>query len=239
MVTRHAEPRTERRRQDHRHAHPGAERFLPATDDLGALAKAVQGCQGCDLYEHASQAVFGSGAPHADIVLLGEQPGDFEDRRGEPFVGPAGGLLHRALREAGIDEESAYFTNAVKHFRWHEDPRGGKRRIHQRPDAGQLAACRPWWQAELKALRPKVVVALGATAGEALFGSPFRVGKARGTVIDWPVPDDWDAPPDTTIPVVATVHPSAVLRAPDRDEALAGFIEDLKSVRQLLERGES
>lgn len=223
-----------------RDANPGAEQFLPATeDDLGALAKAVQGCQGCDLYENATQAVFGSGAPHADIVLLGEQPGDFEDRRGEPFVGPAGGLLHRALREAGIDEKSAYFTNAVKHFRWHKDPRGGKRRIHQRPDAGQLAACRPWWQAELKALRPKVVVALGATAGEALFGSPFRVGKARGMAIDWPVPDDWDAPPDTTIPVVATVHPSAVLRAPDRDEALAGFIEDLKSVTALLGRGES
>jgi uracil-DNA glycosylase family 4 len=113
-------------------------------------------------------------------VLLGEQPGDMEDRRGEPFVGPAGGLLHRALREAGISEQAAYFTNAVKHFRWHADPRGGKRRIHQRPDAGQIAACRPWWQAELRLLRPKVLVVLGASAGEALFGSSFRVGKARG-----------------------------------------------------------
>lgn len=233
MVTQRTEPRTERRRQ----AHPGAERFVPATRDLDELAAAVQGCHGCDLYQHASQAVFGRGAPHAQVLLLGEQPGDQEDRRGEPFVGPAGGLLRHALAEAGIAESSAYFTNAVKHFRWQQDPRGGKRRIHQRPDAGQIAACRPWWQAEVRLLRPTVVVALGASAGEALFGPGFRVGKARGTILDWPVPDgwrEWDAPPDATIPVVATVHPSAVLRAPDRDEALAGLVEDLRPVTRLL-----
>ncbi len=212
----------------------GAARFIPASDDLGELAEAVQRCQGCDLYRRASQAVFGRGAPHADVVLLGEQPGDVEDRRGEPFVGPAGGLLHRALREAGINEQAAYFTNAVKHFRWRADPRGGKRRIHQRPDAGQIVACRPWWQAELRLLRPKVLVVLGASAGEALFGSSFRVGKARGTVLDWPVPQEWGDPPDTTIPVVVTVHPSAVLRAPGRDEALAGMVEDLRSVTRLV-----
>lgn len=233
MVTQRTEPRTQRRRL----THPGAERFVPATDDLAELATAAHGCRGCDLYEHASQVVFGSGAPHADVVLLGEQPGDQEDRRGEPFVGPAGGLLHRALSEAGIAEDRAYLTNAVKHFRWQQDPRGGKRRIHQRPDAGQIAACRPWWQAELRLLRPNVVVALGASAGEALFGPGFRVGKARGTVLDWPVPAEWrewDAPPDATVPVVATVHPSAVLRAPDRDDAFDGFVEDLRSVTRLL-----
>jgi uracil-DNA glycosylase family protein len=215
-------------------AHPGAADFVPATDDLDALAQAVQGCRGCDLYRDATQAVFGQGPPHADVVLLGEQPGDMEDKRGEPFVGPAGGLLHRALREAGMSEKTVYVTNVVKHFRWRQDPRGGKRRIHQRPDAGHIAACRPWWQGEVRLLRPKVLVALGATAGEALFGASFRVGKVRGTVLDWPIPEDWDEQPDATIAVVPTVHPSSVLRAPDRDEAYAGFVEDLRSVTELL-----
>ena len=218
-------------------AHPGAADFVPATGDLDALAQAVQGCQGCDLYRDATQAVFGQGPPHTDVVLLGEQPGDMEDKRGEPFVGPAGGLLHRALREVGMPETTVYITNVVKHFRWHKDPHGSKRRIHQRPDAGQVAACRPWWLEEVRLLRPKVLVALGATAGGALFGDSFRVGKVRGTVLEWPVPEGWGETSDATIAVVATVHPSSVLRAPDRDEAYAGFVADLRSVTKLLPGG--
>lgn len=211
---------------------------MPDTDSLAELARAVQGCEGCDLYHDATQAVFGRGSADADVVLLGEQPGDVEDRRGEPFVGPAGKLLRRALDEAGIAEGETYLTNVVKHFRWHKDPRGGKRRIHQRPDAGQVAACRPWWQAEVRLLHPKILVALGATAGEALFGRSFRVGATRGTVLGWPLPPEWDEAEAEAgtgeIRVVPTIHPSAVLRAPDRDEAFGGLVADLRSVAGLL-----
>jgi DNA polymerase len=173
------------------------------------------------------------------VLLLGEQPGDSEDRRGEPFVGPAGRLLHRALEQAGIDEKDVYVTNAVKHFRWRPEPHGGKRRIHQRPDAGQVAACRPWWLIEVRLVEPEVIVALGATAGQALFGPSFRVGTARGSVQEWSVPHAGErigaAHEPRHLPVVATVHPSAVLRAPDRDEAFDGLVEDLRAVGPLLE----
>ena len=208
---------------------------MPDTDDLGRAARAVQECRGCDLYRDATQAVFGNGARGARVLLLGEQPGDQEDRQGKPFVGPAGGVLGRALRDAGVPETRVYLTKAVKHFRWRHDSNRGKRRIHQRPDAGQVAACRPWWLAEVRLVRPEVIVALGATARQALFGSSFRVGASRGTVLDWPVPQEWGGGDGTaTIPVVATTHPSAVLRAEDRDEAFAGLVGDLRKVAKLL-----
>jgi DNA polymerase len=218
------------------HVYAGARGFVPDTDDLADTARAAQECEGCDLYRDATQAVFGRGAPHASVLLLGEQPGDSEDRRGEPFVGPAGRVLHEALARSEIAENDVYVTNAVKHFRWRPEPHGGKRRIHQRPDPGQVAACRPWWLSEVRLVEPEVIVALGATAGQALFGPSFRVGTARGTVRDWPVPQEVAASSaaDASIPVVATVHPSAVLRAPDRDEAFAGLLDDLRAVRQLL-----
>ncbi|HEX4791975.1 MAG TPA: UdgX family uracil-DNA binding protein [Actinospica sp.] len=222
------------------HAHAGAQEFVPDTGDLAAASRAVQECRGCDLYRDATQAVFGRGARHARVLLLGEQPGDSEDRQGEPFVGPAGRLLHKALEEAAIPERDVYLTNAVKHFRWRPEPHGGKRRIHQRPDAGQVAACRPWWLTEVRLVAPEVIVALGATAGQALFGSSFRVGASRGKVRDWEVPDDQGDRDEqskadaTSVPVVATIHPSAVLRAPERDEMFAGLVEDLRAVSRLL-----
>jgi DNA polymerase len=219
------------------HAHAGAREFVPDTGGLAAAARAVQECRGCDLYRDATQAVFGRGARHARVLLLGEQPGDSEDRQGEPFVGPAGRLLHKALEEAAIPEKDVYVTNAVKHFRWHPEPHGGKRRIHQRPDAGQVAACRPWWLTEVRLVAPEVIVALGATAGQALFGSSFRVGTARGKARDWPLPEDEQGAQGeaaTTIPVIGTIHPSAVLRAPERDEMFAGLVGDLRSVSRLL-----
>lgn len=211
--------------------YPGAAQFVPKEDaTLARLASAVADCRGCDLYRRATQAVFGRGQASASVVLIGEQPGDAEDRAGEPFVGPAGRVLDRALREARIAPEDAYTTNAVKHFRWKPDPRGGKRRIHERPDAGQLRACRPWLDAELARLSPSVVVTLGATAGQALFGSGFRVGPARGTVVRWPAPArDGD---QREIAVVPTIHPSAVLRADDRGAVLGGLVADLRVAAQ-------
>jgi uracil-DNA glycosylase len=206
--------------------HAGAAGYVPDGATLDELAAAVRACHGCDLYERATQAVFGRGRQQARVVLIGEQPGDAEDRAGEPFVGPAGRVLDRALREAKIAPQDAYVTNAVKHFRWKPDPRGGKRRIHERPDAGQIRACRPWLEAELACLMPAVVVVLGATAGQALFGSSFRVSQRRGTAIPWsaPAPDGGAA---REIAVVATIHPSAVLRATDRDALFAGLVSDL------------
>lgn len=208
-----------------KNGYPTAAPFVPDRGGLAALAKAALGCRGCDLYERASQTVFGEGADDADVVLIGEQPGDMEDREGKPFVGPAGRILDRALGDAGIPRETAYITNAVKHFRWKQVPGGGKRRIHQRPEAWQIAACRPWLDAELARLEPRVVVALGATAGQALFGSSFRVTKARGSVIRWQ-----SAPGAGKLGVVATVHPSSILRADgeDRETAYAGLVNDLR-----------
>lgn len=203
-----------------------AEEFVPSSGDLRALAKAAAHCQGCELYRDATQTVFGRGNQDARFVLIGEQPGDQEDRRGEPFVGPAGALLDRALAEAGIDPGETYVTNAVKHFRWKSADRG-KRRIHEKPGTTHINACRPWLFAELSRLRPDIIVLLGATAGQALFGPKFRVSASRGVPIDWQ-PDDG---PKTR--AVATVHPSAVLRAPDRDAAYAGLLADLRACAEL------
>lgn len=207
----------------------GAGAFLPDDPDptLVELREAAAACRGCDLYKNATQVVFGEGPREAPLVLVGEQPGDQEDRQGRPFVGPAGELLSRALAEAGIERSEAYLTNAVKHFKWTPDARG-KRRIHAKPNAGEMRACRPWLEREIEVLRPRVVVILGATAGQALLGADFRVGKMRGRVLE----DTGWAPS-----VVATIHPSAVLRAPDDDARAAmyeGLVEDFRlAARQL------
>jgi len=224
--------------------YPGAAAFLPATAaSLADLARAAQACQGCDLYQRATQAVFGTGPPDASVLLIGEQPGDAEDRQGKPFVGPAGQVLDRALADAGIAPETTYTTNAVKHFRWRTDSRGGKRRIHQKPEAWQVRACWPWLAAEIGRLKPKVVVTLGATAGQALFGSSFRVGARRGTPVNWrpgdgtapgPVGDGAGSAPAAGLTVVPTIHPSAVLRADDRDAEYAGLVDDLKAAAAIL-----
>jgi uracil-DNA glycosylase family protein len=196
----------------------GAARFLPDQLDLAALRRAAAGCEGCDLYRNATQTVFGEGPPEARFMLVGEQPGDQEDRKGAPFVGPAGRILDQGLEEAGIEREDVYVTNAVKHFSF---TLRGKRRIHQKPTAAEIDACHPWLDAELAAVHPKVVVVLGATAARALLGREFRVSRQRG-----------EAVPLGEALAVATIHPSAVLRAPDRDEAYAGFLADLKVAAQ-------
>jgi DNA polymerase len=195
---------------------PTAAPYIPATTDLDELSRAADGCRGCPLYADATQTVFGAGPAGARIVLVGEQPGDQEDRAGEPFVGPAGRLLDSALNEAGIDRTSAYVTNAVKHFKFRAS---GKRRIHATPDTFEVAACKPWLLTELSLLTPQVVVLLGATAGKALLGPSFRVTKSRGVLMPSPVGD---------AQIVATLHPSAVLRAEDRAGAKAGLVADLK-----------
>ena len=205
---------------------PTAEPFLPGRRSLTALREAIQGCRGCDLYRNATQAVFGEGPARAEVMFVGEQPGDSEDRQGRPFVGPAGHLFDRALDDAGIDRAIVYVTNAVKHFKW--TPRG-KRRIHKSPSAEEIRACRPWLDAELGAVKPKVLVALGAIAGKAIVGPRFKVTELRGQVIET------DLPPVVT----ATVHPSSILRAEDdaRDAAYAALVRDLGLVRSLLQDG--
>jgi DNA polymerase len=212
---------------------PGAQDFVPDTLDLTALADAAQGCKGCDLYLDATQAVFGAGSRGASMMLVGEQPGDQEDRAGAPFVGPAGKLLDRALVEAGIDRGDVYVTNAVKHFKF-TLPERGTRRIHKTPSRTEVVACRPWLITELDAVRPDVVVLLGATAAKALLGNDFRVTAHRGEVLHLPAQDftGLDVDPD----VVATVHPSSVLRGPpeDREKALAGLTGDLRVAAGLL-----
>ena len=198
---------------------------MPSGVGLDGLRKAAARCQGCDLYENASQTVFSMGSAAARVVLVGEQPGDQEDRQGAPFVGPAGKLLDKGLAEAGIERSDAYVTNAVKHFRFkREGP--GKRRIHQTPDAAHITACRPWLSAELHVIDPEVIVVLGATAAKALLGPSFRVTKERGRLITRPPLGDEAATQNGFF--VATVHPSSVLRADDRDAAYAGFVDDLK-----------
>jgi uracil-DNA glycosylase family protein len=198
--------------------------YLPDRVSLPALREAVQGCRGCGLWEHATQAVLGEGSPNAELVLVGEQPGDQEDKQGKPFVGPAGRILDQALEEAGIDRSRAYVTNAVKHFKWKAR---GKRRIHQKPTWSELAACRPWLEAELDVVKPRVLVCMGATAAQSLLGKQFRVTRERGVPLE----------SDLAEHVVATIHPSAVLRAPD-DEArraeLEGLVRDLRVVAELL-----
>lgn len=205
--------------------HPGAQSYLPERRSLKALRQAVQDCRGCDLYRDATQAVFGDGPAHPDLVVVGEQPGDVEDRRGEPFVGPAGGLLDRAMETAGIDPDRVYRTNAVKHFRFRE--MRGKRRIHAKPDASQIKACGPWLQAELSTLRPNGVLVLGASAGRAVLGPSFRVGAMRGRVLDPPegIAAAW---------MVATTHPSAVLRSRERDRDFQALVDDLRIVEEQL-----
>jgi uracil-DNA glycosylase len=212
------------------HDYPTAAPFVPPEADLDGLAGAARDCHGCDLYEHATQTVFGQGAADADVVLIGEQPGDAEDRQGKPFVGPAGKLLDRALADAGIARGNAYITNAVKHFRWKLPPGGRKRRIHQKPEAWQVAACRPWLDAELARLEPRVLVVLGATAGQALFGPSFRVTKERGAVVPW------QAPGGAGFSVVPTVHPSSVIRTdePEREAAYQDLVADLRVAARAL-----
>ena len=202
----------------------GAEEFIPDQLTLESLREAASGCRGCDLWEDATQTVFGDGAKHANVMLIGEQPGDREDIEGKPFVGPAGRILDEGLEAAQIARTSVYVTNAVKHFRF---TRRGKRRLHEKPNSQQVRACRPWLQAEVETVRPSLLVLLGATAAQSLLGPTFRVTQHRGKVIPTPL----------GIPAVATVHPSSILRAPDdaaREEAMAAFIADLRSVKRQL-----
>lgn len=209
--------------------YPGAEEFLPASGDLDDLRGAASSCRGCDLYENATQVVFGAGRAGAVIMLVGEQPGDVEDQRGAPFVGPAGGLLHRALADAELDDVPAFVTNAVKHFRWKQTR--GKRRIHDKPSAAQSTACRPWLAAELHAVQPRFVVALGATAAGSLFGPSFRLTQSRGALLPWPPEKGSFADDPTDVDgALATIHPSAVLRASgdDREAAYQGLVADLR-----------
>jgi len=197
-----------------------AAEFLPESPTLPRLRDAAAGCTACPLHEGATQTVFGEGLAKAKVVLVGEQPGDREDVQGRPFVGPAGKMLDRALEEAGIDRSDVYVTNVVKHFKY---TMRGKRRIHQRPNAEEIAACRPWLDAELAQIRPQVLVCLGATAAKALLGPSFRVTKQRGEFVD----------SELAPLVTGTVHPSSILRAPDheaRRQAYADFVADLRVV---------
>ena len=198
-----------------------AAEYLPERRTLPSLRDAAKVCHGCELWRDATQTVFGEGTKDADVMFVGEQPGDQEDKQGSPFVGPAGRLLDQALEEVGIDRTHVYVTNAVKHFKW--QPRG-KRRIHQKPNWTEMTACRPWLEAEISAVSPRVLVALGATAAQTLLGRQFRVTKQRGEPVDSPLAEN----------VLATIHPSAILRAEDRDAEYAGFVDDLRKVAALL-----
>lgn len=208
---------------------PGAEAWIPERPTLRRLMEAMQACRGCDLYRRATQAVGGEGSARASVVFVGEQPGDAEDRAGRPFVGPAGRLLDQALARAGIARSEVYVTNVVKHFSWQPRPDGGKRRIHKKPTAKQIRACRPWLDAELAIIQPTVLVCLGATAAQALLGREFKVSEQRGRLI----------PSDLAPFVMATVHPSAVLRAPDperRREERRLFYDDIEKVAYVIHR---
>src|SRR5438445_7297486 len=205
---------------------PTARPFMPDVVDLPHLTEAAAGCRGCNLYERATQTVFGEGRVGAALMLVGEQPGDQEDKEGAPFVGPAGRLLDRALEAAGIDRSQVYVTNAVKHFKWKPQ---GKRRLHQKPNAAEIDACRPWLDAEIAAVKPEILVLLGATAAQALLGRDFRVTLQRGQFIERP-----------GLPLMlATVHPSSILRAPDdqtRELEMRAFVQDLTRVAPRLRR---
>lgn len=211
---------------------PTAAPFVPETADLAVLSQAVQGCRGCPLWQTATQAVPGQGGPSARVVLVGEQPGDQEDRAGRPFVGPAGRLLDQALAQAGIARSSAYVTNAVKHFTFTQSG-PGKRRIHATPGSWEVQACRPWLQAELALLQPEIVVLLGATAAKALLGPSFRVTRSRGLLLPWPPGGAVEEGAAGGF-VLATLHPSAVLRADDREAAFAGLVSDLRVAAAVL-----
>jgi DNA polymerase len=211
---------------------PGAQAWVPERPTITALRAAAPRCRGCELWAPATQVVFSSGPAAARVVMVGEQPGDHEDREGQPFVGPAGRILDRAIDEAGLDRREVYLTNAVKHFRFRLD-RSGKRRIHEKPSVGHVVACQPWLDAELDLIDPDLTVALGATAARAIIGPGFRVTKDRGRVLEV---EQATGPRS----VVATVHPSSVLRArDDRDAAFAGLVADLAVVAAELVRGES
>jgi uracil-DNA glycosylase len=194
--------------------------FFPPHLDLDELREASATCRGCDIYINATQTVFGEGSPHPMVMFVGEQPGDEEDVKGHPFVGPAGRLLDKALEDAGIPRDETYVTNAVKHFKW--KPRG-KRRLHERPRAGEVNACRPWLDAEIEVIKPRILVFLGATAAQALLGRSFRVTQMRGNWIESDLAEN----------VLATVHPSSILRAPDaesREQQYLQFVSDLRVV---------
>jgi uracil-DNA glycosylase family protein len=208
----------------------GAAPFVPVDRTLPVLAKAIQKCEGCDLYRHATQAVFGEidarvGTARSKVamMMIGEQPGDQEDKQGKPFVGPAGKLLDKALQAAEIDRSEVYVTNAVKHFKW--EPRG-KIRLHKKPSMTEIKACRPWLDAELETVKPKLIVALGATAAQGLLGSSFRITQAHGKIQEVPgLP-----------PIIATLHPSAILRAlteEDRDSQMQTLVEDLRKAAKI------
>ena len=214
-------------------ANPGGERsaapFVPKSTSIRTLTAAAHECRGCDLYKAATQVVFGAGPNKARVVFVGEQPGDQEDRQGAPFVGPAGAMLDKALEDAGIPRNEVYVTNAVKHFKW--EPRG-KRRIHKKPRVSEIKACRPWLEAELRAVKPLVVVCLGATAAQSMLGPQFKLMQNRGKVI---APGQGPGVPVQQI--VATIHPSAILRAPDsegRRQAYESLVADLKVVARTL-----
>jgi uracil-DNA glycosylase family protein len=198
--------------------------WVPEHVSLDQLAKVARDCKACDLWKRGTQTVFGEGGPHVKVMFIGEQPGNQEDLEGKPFVGPAGKLLDTTLAEAGIDRGKVYVTNAVKHFKW--EPRG-KRRIHKKPNSAEVAACRPWLDAEIAALQPKVIVCLGATAAQALLGRDFRVTQHRGELLKSPL-----------VPILmATVHPSSILRAPDeetRHREMKLFIADLKKISKFV-----
>src|SRR3954469_8287600 len=198
--------------------------FIPSNPTLQKLRTAAAGCRGCDLRVNATQTVFGEGPRSADVMLVGEQPGDQEDRQGHPFVGPSGQLLDAALEEAGIDRNRVYVTNSVKHFKFVVIERG--RRLHKKPSAGEVRACNPWLEEEIRLVKPRVIVALGATAAQALLGKQFRVTQSRGRPLASELAEA----------IVATVHPSSILRAPAdaRDDARREFLADLKAVAKYL-----
>jgi uracil-DNA glycosylase family protein len=191
--------------------------LVPDRPSLAKLHEAAAGCKACDLWKTGTQTVFGEGSKDAEAMFVGEQPGDQEDLAGKPFVGPAGQLFDQALEQAGIDRSLAYVTNVVKHFKWQAR---GKRRIHQKPNWREITACRPWLDAELAVVEPRVLVCLGATAAQALLGRDFRVTKRRGEPVE----------SELAPVVIATVHPSSILRADDRDAEMAAFVDDLKTV---------
>jgi uracil-DNA glycosylase family protein len=201
-----------------------AEALIPERPNLKKLREAAARCKACPLWETGTQTVFGEGSPQAEVVFVGEQPGDREDIEGRPFVGPAGKLLDEALLEARIDRSRVYVTNVVKHFKWKPQ---GKWRIHQKPNWSEIAACRPWLDAEVAVLKPRVLVCLGATAAQALLGRDFRVSRQRGELIDSSLA------PNT----IATVHPSSILRADDRDVQFREFVRDLEKVAGLIAAG--
>jgi DNA polymerase len=200
--------------------------MIPDKPTLPKLRAVAAGCRACDLWKRGTQTVFGEGSAHAKVMFVGEQPGDKEDLAGRPFVGPAGWLLDKALEQAGIERKEVYVTNVVKHFKW--EPRG-KRRIHKKPNAMEIAACRPWLDAEIQVTKPEVIVCLGATAAQALLGKNFKVSQMRGQLV----------PSDLAPYVTATVHPSSVLRAPNdesRRAEIERFVADMKKVAEVIHR---